>query len=142
MAAVFRSVTVPVNANEAWAVVGRFEDPVALAPGFATACDMAEGERVVSFADGGRVREVLVAREETRRRLSYAAVGGQSRHHHAVMEVVPIDDQSSRIEWVTEILPDSFVSFVIRRMDDGAAAIVRKFSEGDPGSDRREGRQA
>lgn len=127
MAAVFRSITVRVNADEAWAAVGRFDDPVALAPGFAVGCEMMDGERVVEFADGGSVREVLVTREETRRRLSYAAVGGQSRHHHAVMEVVPVDERSSRIEWVTEILPDSFAPFVAQRMDHGADAIARGF---------------
>lgn len=128
MAAVFRSITVPVNANEVWAVVSRFDDPVALAPGFATACEMRDDERFVSFADGGSVREALVAREETRRRLSYTAVGGPSRHHHATMEVVPVDERSSRIDWVTEILPDSFAPFVAQRMEQGAVAIAQGFS--------------
>lgn len=125
MAAIFRSVVVPVNANEAWAVVGRFDDPVALAPGFATGCEMVDGERVVTFADGGTVREALVARNETRRRLSYTAVGGQSRHHNAYMEVVPVDERSSRIEWVTDILPDTVEPFVAKRMDAGIAAVAR-----------------
>lgn len=125
MVAIFRSVVVPVSADEAWAVVGRFHDPVALAPGFATACEMVDGERVVTFADGGTVREVLVSCDENRRRLSYTAVGGQSRHHHASMEVVRLDERSSRIEWLTDILPDAFEPFVATRMDAGIAAVAR-----------------
>lgn len=128
MVAIFRSVEVSKNADQAWDLVGRFDDPVSLAPGFATACEMIDGERVVTFADGGTVREVLVARDDTRRRLSYTAVRGRSSHHHAVMEVVPIDDKSSRIVWVTDVLPDSIGAFVAQRMDDGIAAIKRGFS--------------
>lgn len=128
MATIFRSVVAPVDASEAWMLVGRFDDPMSLAPGFATACEMVDGDRIVTFADGGSVREMLVTRDETRLRLSYAAVGGQSRHHHATMEVVPVDDRSCRIDWVTDILPDAFEPFVAQRMDAGLAAISRGLS--------------
>jgi len=128
MVAVFRTIDVPASADQVWDVVGNFEDPVMLAPGFAVACEMVDGERLVSFADGGSVREALVSRDELRRRLSYAAVAGQARHHHAVMHVVPVDERSSRIEWVTEVLPDHIAGFIEKRMDEGAAAIMRGFS--------------
>ena len=123
MATVFRSVTVALPADAVWARVRRFDDPVALAPGFVTSCEILEGDRMVRFADGGYVREMLVSCDEERSRLSYAAVGGKARFHHAAMQVIAIDARSSRLEWTTDLLPDDVAPFVAARMDAGLEAI-------------------
>ena len=123
MATIFRSVTVPMPADAAWARIRRFDDPAALAPGFVASCAMSEGDRVVSFVDGGSVREMLISSDDGRARLSYGAVGGKARFHHAAMQVVALDDRSSRIEWTTDVLPDEMAPFVAARMDAGLEAI-------------------
>ncbi|MBO9622060.1 MAG: SRPBCC family protein [Sphingomonas sp.] len=128
MAAIFKSVIVPASADRAWALVSRFDDPAALAPGFVSACEIVEGDRVVHFADGGSVREMLVSCDDAHRRLSYAAVGGKSKFHHASMQVVPLDAESSRIDWVTDLLPDELAPFIDARMEAGTAAIERGLS--------------
>lgn len=71
---------------------------------------------------------MLVSCDDARRRLSYAVVGGKPKYHHAAMQVVAIDAGSSRIDWVTDVLPDDLAPFIDARMEAGAIAIERGLS--------------
>ena len=51
-----------------------------------------EGDsRLVTFADGTVVRELIVDVDDDARRVAYAVVEWRARHHHASMQVLPTE---------------------------------------------------
>ena len=60
---------------------------VRLAPGVLTATEFDGHARLVTFADGWQVRELIVDVDDDQQRLAYAVVDGVFTHHHASMEV-------------------------------------------------------
>ena len=81
--------------------------------------------RVVTFANGVVVREVLVDVDDARRRFAYAVVDGVFAHHNASMQVIAEDDGCSRLIWITDLLPDDAVPAVSGLIEQGAAAMKR-----------------
>ena len=83
------------------------------------------GARVVSFANGLLVRELIVSVDDERRRFAYAAVGGLASHHNASMQVFEAGAQRSRLVWITDVLPDALVGPIGALIEQGAAAMQR-----------------
>ena len=83
-----------------------------------------EGDsRLVTFADGTVVRELLVDVDEHARRLAYAVVEWRARHHHASFQVLPDGNRRSRLVWITDLLPNDLAPLVEGMVDQGCAAI-------------------
>jgi hypothetical protein len=84
--------------------------------------------RVVTFAAGPVVREVLVSVEPEMRRLVYAVADSPFpfTHHQASMRVHP-DGAGSRLVWVSDLLPDDLAPAVAGLVDEGVAAMQRVF---------------
>ena len=81
-------------------------------------------ERVVTFANGMVVRELIVDVDDAARRLAYSVVDGPFTHHHATFTVQAAADGTSRIEWVADLLPDDVAPMVDELMGQGAAAAA------------------
>ncbi|MEA3011293.1 MAG: hypothetical protein QOJ91_2985 [Sphingomonadales bacterium] len=128
MATVQLEIRLDAESAEVWALVGDYGAAGELAPGFAAACTLDGDDRIVTFASGVVVREHLVTLDPDRRRLVYSARGGRAEHHNAVMEVVALDGGRSLLKWTTDVLPDALAPFVAGMMEDGAAAISRRFA--------------
>ena len=52
--------------------------------------------RIVTFANGMEVREVIVGIDEKTRRVAYTVVGGSFTHHNASAEIVPDGERQPR----------------------------------------------
>ncbi|MEO7178855.1 MAG: SRPBCC family protein [Allosphingosinicella sp.] len=128
MATVQVETVLEACAAEAWALVGDYGAAAELAPGFATACRLDGDDRIVTFASGVVARERLVTLDPDRRRLVYSGRSGRADHHNAVMEVIALDGGRSLLRWTTDILPDALAPLVGGMMEDGAAAISRRFA--------------
>lgn len=96
-----------------------------LVPGMVTNTVLDGEERRVTFASGFTVRELIVDIDDTARRLSYAAVGGQIAHHNASIQVFERGEGQSRIVWTTDILPHEQAGFVRQNVDQAAPIIMR-----------------
>ena len=96
-----------------------------LAPGFVTDVRLEEESRLVTFANGLVVREVIVDVDQEARRLVWSAVGGQMTHHNASAQVLPDDDGRSRLVWIADLLPHELAPSVAALMDQGLAVIKR-----------------
>ena len=83
-----------------------------VAPGFLTALEMVDGDRVVTFFNGMVARERLVTVDDETCRLVYAVVEGRASHFNASVQVFPEGD-GSRLVWTIDLLPNS------DRRDDG-----------------------
>src|SRR5262249_39218877 len=104
-----------------------------LATGFVTDTQMdGEDARIVTFANGLVVRELVVDVDDAQRRLAYAAVGGRSRHHHASFPVLADGPHRAPITWIDDVLPHEVAAPIGEMMEAGARAMQRTLSAAGP----------
>jgi len=96
-----------------------------LAPGFVTDTRLEGGARVVTFANGMVVRELIVTIDDGARRLAYAAVGGRSTHHNASFQVFAEGAERTRLVWIADLLPDEVAGPVGEMMEAGSRVMKR-----------------
>ncbi len=123
MASIIKEFTVSATADTVWAALRNVGAAHRLFPGVVTETTLEEGARVVRFANGMIVRELIVALDDERRRFAYAVVGGSLRHHNASFEVAA-EGNGSRIRWVTDLLPDEMAGAIADLVDHGATAMA------------------
>lgn len=84
-----------------------------------------DGARVVTFASGAVVRELIVDLDDGARRLAYSAVLGAlgAEHHHATLQVHAAEGAQSQVVWVTDVLPHELAAPVRALMQQGAQAM-------------------
>ncbi len=129
MASIRTELALPAAAETVWAAVRDVGNVHRrLVPGVLTDTRMEDGARVVSFANGMVVRELIVDIDDAARRLVWAAVGGQLQHHTASMQVFPDGAHSSRLVWIADLLPDAMAGDIRGLIAMGSAAIQRTFS--------------
>lgn len=130
MATVRKELVIEAPADTVWAAVrdvGQVHKR--LVPGVLTDARLEEGARVVSFANGMVVRELIVDLDEAQRRFAYAAVGGRATHHNASIEVVPVDGHCCRLIWITDVLPHEMATPISALVEQGAR-VMKQTLEG------------
>jgi carbon monoxide dehydrogenase subunit G len=123
MASIHKEIAIAAPPDAVWAAVrdvGAVHQR--LVPGFVTDTRMEEGARIVTFANGMVVRELIVDIDDAARRLAYASVGGRAAHHHASMQVFA-DAGGSRLVWITDVLPDALLEPIRANVEHGSAII-------------------
>jgi carbon monoxide dehydrogenase subunit G len=94
-----------------------------LVPGLVTDTVMEGAEaRIVTFATGTVLRELIVDIDDSARRLAWAAVGKPIVHHQGVMQVVA-EGGGSRVSWDADILPAGLLEMVRPHMERGMALM-------------------
>jgi polyketide cyclase/dehydrase/lipid transport protein len=101
-----------------------------LVPGFVTDCRMDGEDRIVTFASGAVVREVLIDSNDAERRLAWSIVDGPYRHHNGVAQVLA-DGDGSRFVWTSDVLADDEVVRVTGQSMDTGIGVVKKTLEAD-----------
>ena len=99
-----------------------------LVPGFVTDCRMDGEDRIVTFANGAVVREVLIDCDESERRLAWSIVDGPYRHHNGVAQVFAEGD-GSRFVWTTDLLADDEVITVTEQSMEAGVGVAKKTLE-------------
>ena len=126
MASIYREIAINANADRVWDVV---RDIGAVhrrfVPGLVTDVQLVPGARVVTFANGMVVRELIVDLDHERRRFAYAAVGEGFTHHNASMQVFPDGADRCRLVWITDLLPEETAISVRPIIDQGIAIMKR-----------------
>jgi carbon monoxide dehydrogenase subunit G len=97
-----------------------------LVPGFVVNTQVEGNTRMVTFANGMVVREVIISIDDQRRRLAWTAIGGRTTHYNAVLEVLA-DGAGTRVVWVIDLLPDDVAEAVAAMQDKGLAAMKETF---------------
>jgi hypothetical protein len=113
----------PARVWDAIADVGAIHDR--LARGFVTDTRLEGDTRVVTFANGLVVRELIVDVDHELRRLAYSVIESPSgiRHHHATCQVFDEPDGRSRVVWIADVSPDEAADVVGPMMRTGAEAM-------------------
>jgi hypothetical protein len=123
MATIYKEVAIEAPAQQVWDAV---RDVGAahrrLVPGVLTDVQLEPGARVVTFASGLQVRELIVTVDDERRRFAYAVVG-RAQHHNASMQVIEQGPSRCTLVWITDVLPDEAAARMEALMDQGAAAM-------------------
>ena len=130
MACIYKEIAIDAPADSVWSAVrdvGAVHER--LVPGVLTDTRLEAGARVVTFANGLVVRELIVDVNDERRRLAYTAVGGRTTHHHASIQVLAEGAGASRLVWITDLLPAEMAKPVAALVEQGAA-VMKQTLEG------------
>ena len=124
MATIRREVIVEAPADEVWDAIRdvgaahRRVFPVVL-----TDVRMDGDARIVTFANGLVVRELIVDVDDDARRFAWAAVGGRLTHHNASIQVFADGDHRTRVVWILDLLPNELRTDIAALMDLGMADL-------------------
>ena len=96
-----------------------------LVPGFVTDCRMDGPDRIVTFANGAVMREVLIDLDDDDRRLVWTIVDGPYRHHQGAAQVLTVGE-GSRFVWTADLLAeDDVVAQTNEAMKAGIATVKK-----------------
>ena len=130
MASIRKEFIVNAGANDVWQAVrdvGAIH--TRLAKGFVTDTRLEGNARVVTFANGAVVRELIVDIDDNARRLAYAVVEWQTTHHNASFQVFANEGGGSRVVWVTDLLPNQLADTIGGFMEQGVTAMKKTLDE-------------
>jgi carbon monoxide dehydrogenase subunit G len=98
-----------------------------LVPGFVTDTRLEEGARVVTFANGMVVRELIVDIDERQHRVCWAAVGTPMTHYNASFQLFAEGGARTRGVWIADLLPHEAAPNVAAMMEQGLQAMRKVF---------------
>ena len=125
MASIRTETIIDAEVEDAWAALRDFGALHELAPGFVTDTRLDGDARIVTFATGAVLREVLIDRDDDVRRLAWSIVDGPYAHHHGVAQLFAEREHRARFVWTTDLLPDDLAPRTAEMMEQGTAAIKR-----------------
>lgn len=106
MASIRKEVLIEARAEDVWdAVRDVGAVHTRLAPGFVVDTKLDGDARIVTFASGLVLHELIVDIDDKARRFVWAAVGGPIKHHNGSMQVFAEGEGRSRLVWIADILP-------------------------------------
>ena len=126
MASIRQEILIEATPEQVWAAVrdvGAVH--LRLVPGQVVDTRLEGDSRILTFANGAVVRELIVAVDDEARRLAYAVVEGRMPlvHHHASLQVFADGAGRSRLVWITDVLPHTLAGEVRLRVERGAAIM-------------------
>ncbi len=90
-----------------------------LVPGFVVDCKLEGDSRIVTFANGMVVRELIVAVDDETCRHAWSARGGQLTHHNASIQVFPDGREKCRVIWIADLMPNEIAQTVGEMIQHG-----------------------
>lgn len=123
MATIYKEIIIEAASQVVWAAVrdvGAVHEK--LTPKVLTDARLSGNERILTFATGAVVHELIISIDDERQRLAYAVISGSAHttFHHATMEVFAHGEGSSRLVWVTDFLPNSQLEIITIIINRGA----------------------
>jgi carbon monoxide dehydrogenase subunit G len=125
MASIHREISIDAAPEHVWDAVrdiGALH--TRLVPGFVTDTKLEDGSRMVTFANGSVVRELIVDVDDGARRIAWAAVGTPMTHHNASFQVLA-DNGRTRGVWIADLLPHELAPAIATMIEQGLAAMKR-----------------
>ena len=107
MATIFKEIEIERSKESVWDAirdVGAIHKR--LVPGFVVDCKLEGDSRIVTFANGMVVRELIVDVDDKTSRHSWSARGATLIHHNASIQVFAEGDDKCRVVWIADLLPN------------------------------------
>src|ERR1700744_5432957 len=127
MASLQKDIPIDAHPDDVWAAVRDFGAVHRLAPGVVVPTRLDGEARIVTFANGNVVRELLVDCDDARRRLVYAVISERGTHYKASVQLLANGETCSRMIWTIDLLPNEAAPYVDGQMDQGALAVQKMF---------------
>jgi Polyketide cyclase / dehydrase and lipid transport len=83
-----------------------------LVPGFVVDCNLEGNSRIVTFANGMVLRELIIDVDDGTCRHSWSARGEPLIHHNASVQVLSEGVDRCRIVWIADFLPNELAETV------------------------------
>ena len=135
MASIRKEISIQASPEHVWEAI-RDVNAVhrRLAPGFVLDVRPDGDVRIVTFANGAVVRELIVDVDDRARRIAYAVVESplQMTHHHATMEVLREGADRSRIVWIADVFPNAAAGQVGPMMEQGSEVMKQNLERTAP----------
>lgn len=135
MATIHKEILINADAETVWDAardVGALH--TRLVPGFVADTTMKLGAdppvRVVTFANGHVLDEVIVDCDDTQRRVVWSAQSEQIRHHNGALQVLPVEPGVCRAVWIADLLPHALAEVYGPTMAAGLQAMKAHFERG------------
>jgi hypothetical protein len=126
MASIHKDIPIDARPEKVWAAVADFGAVhQRLVPGFVLDARLDGDARIVTFANGAVVRELLVDCDHARRRLVYAVISERVRQHSASVQVFAEGEALSRLVWIVDFLPNEMAPYMDAQMDQAALAMMQ-----------------
>ena len=90
-----------------------------LVPGFVVDCKLEGDSRIVTFANGMVVRELIVDVDDRTRRHSWSARAGNLTHHNASIQVFSDGEDKCRVVWIADLLPNDAAKTIDEMIQHG-----------------------
>ena len=90
-----------------------------LVPGFVVDCKLEGDSRIVTFASGMVVRELIVDVDDKTCRHSWSARGEPLTHHSASIQVFSKTSDSCRVIWIADVLPNDVAENIGKMIQRG-----------------------
>jgi hypothetical protein len=129
MASLYKSIRIRASAVNVWDAVrdiGALH--TRLVPGFVVDTQLEPGARLVTFANGMKIREPIITLDEERRRLVWSAHGGATTHYNAALQVIA-DGEYTQVHWTSDFLPDAIEPTLSGMQDQGLLAMRRALED-------------
>ena len=96
-----------------------------LVRGFVTDCKLEGDSRLLTFANGMTIRELLVSVDDETFRHSWSARGEPLVHHNASLQVFAAGDSRCRVVWIADVLPHEVADMMSGMIEQGLEAMKR-----------------
>ena len=103
-----------------------------LVPGFVVDCKLEGDSRLVTFASGMVVRELIVAVDDETCRHAWSARGEPFTHHNASLQVFTEGVAKCRLVWIADLLPNEITGTVEKMMLQGLDVMKRTLEGSSP----------
>jgi len=100
-----------------------------LVPGFVVDCRLEGESRIVTFANGMAVREVIVTVDDETCRHAWSARGEPFTHHNASIQVFAEGAAKCRVVWIADLLPNE-ISDTVEKMILQGLGVMKRTLEG------------
>jgi uncharacterized protein YndB with AHSA1/START domain len=96
-----------------------------LVPGFVVECRLEGDSRIIKFANGMVIREVIVTVDDKSYRHAWSARGEPFTHHNASVQVFAEGATKCRVVWIADLLPDELTETVEKMISQGLDVMKR-----------------
>lgn len=104
-----------------------------LVPGFVVDCKLEADSRIVTFANGMVVRELIVDVDDKSCRHAWSARGEPLTHHNASLQVFSDGQDRCRVVWIADLLPNEVAATVDEMIQHALNTMRKTLEEGRPG---------
>jgi len=126
MASIREEIQIDASPEDVWAALrdwGALHER--LVPGFVVDTRLDGNDRIVTFANGTVMRELLVDLDDEARRLVWSVIDGPYTHHNASAQVFSDGKDGARFVWIADLLSDELAGPTAAAMEQGTSVVKK-----------------